>query len=293
MCGSSLINIGELSKPATVLIQKISDAVGGVFKPYQIRRVAAAEAEAEKIKALAQIEISELQHRAVVRFVAEETRKQASIESITEKALPDLNADARPQDMENDWISNFFDKCRLVSDEEMQNLWAKVLAGEANAPGKYSKRTVGFLSSIDKSDAILFTHLCGFGWFLGKVFPLIYDIENEIYTRHGIDFLGLKHLDEIGLLSFEPLAGYRRTGLREIVKVFYYGTPINLRFPKKENNDLDVGQVLLSKTGQELAPISGSQVVPGFLDFVLDKWTRSGLATFSDWPKRSIPLNAE
>ena len=31
---SSLINLGELSKPATVLIEKISDAVGGVFKPY-------------------------------------------------------------------------------------------------------------------------------------------------------------------------------------------------------------------------------------------------------------------
>ena len=31
---SSLINLGELSKPAAVLIEKISDAVGGVFKPY-------------------------------------------------------------------------------------------------------------------------------------------------------------------------------------------------------------------------------------------------------------------
>jgi len=31
---SSLINLGELSKPATVMIEKISDAVGGVFKPY-------------------------------------------------------------------------------------------------------------------------------------------------------------------------------------------------------------------------------------------------------------------
>jgi hypothetical protein len=30
---SSLINLGELSKPATVLVEKISEAVGGVFKP--------------------------------------------------------------------------------------------------------------------------------------------------------------------------------------------------------------------------------------------------------------------
>ena len=41
---NSIINLGGLSKPATVLIEKISDAVGGVFKPYQIKRIAKAEA---------------------------------------------------------------------------------------------------------------------------------------------------------------------------------------------------------------------------------------------------------
>ena len=46
----------------------------------------------------------------------------------------------------------------------MQILWARVLAGEANAPGTYSKRTVNLLSDFDKSDAELFTKLCGFGW---------------------------------------------------------------------------------------------------------------------------------
>ncbi len=40
---NSIINLGELSKPATVLIEKISDAVGGIFKPYQIIRAAKAE----------------------------------------------------------------------------------------------------------------------------------------------------------------------------------------------------------------------------------------------------------
>jgi Protein of unknown function (DUF2806) len=48
----------------------------------------------------------------------------------------------------DDWITNFFDKCRIVSDEEMQQIWAKVLAVEANKPGTYSKRTVNFLSSV-------------------------------------------------------------------------------------------------------------------------------------------------
>jgi hypothetical protein len=47
MADHSLINIGELAKPATVLIEKISDAVGEIYKPYQAKRVAKAETEAE------------------------------------------------------------------------------------------------------------------------------------------------------------------------------------------------------------------------------------------------------
>jgi len=43
--GTSLINLGDLSKPATVLIEKISAAVGALYEPRHIKRVAQAEAE--------------------------------------------------------------------------------------------------------------------------------------------------------------------------------------------------------------------------------------------------------
>ena len=132
----SLINLGELSKPATVLIEKISDAIGGIFQPYQIRRVAEAQAQAEKIQAVSRIEITELQRRAVQRFLAEEAIKQNNIESITRRALTDVRENARPEQVEDDWIANFFDKCRLISDDQMQTLWSKVLAGEANSQGR-------------------------------------------------------------------------------------------------------------------------------------------------------------
>src|SRR4051794_11062780 len=77
---TSLINIGELSRPATVLIEKISDAVGGIFKPYQMVRVAKAEAQADRVRADGQIEVSDLQRRAFNRFLEEEAKKQKNIE---------------------------------------------------------------------------------------------------------------------------------------------------------------------------------------------------------------------
>jgi len=245
--GNSIINLGELSKPATVLIKKISDGLGGYFKPYQIRRVAKAEADAEIIRAQAQIDMTDLQRRALGRFVLEEAKKQENIEKITEKAIPLLEDSAKPQDIENDWITNFFDKCRIISDEDMQSLWSKVLAGEANSPGTFSKRTVNLLGSLDKSDAALFTNLCGFGWFMGEVVPLIYDAQAPIYNEKGLNFNSLSHLDDIGLINFETIGGLQRMWYPKTTMFFYYGTFLNLEFPKQEKNVLETGKVTLTK----------------------------------------------
>lgn len=272
---TSLINIGELSRPATMLVEKISDAVGGIFKPYQIVRVAKAEAQADRVRAESQIEISDLQRRAFRRFLDEEAKKQKNIEDITAKALPQLEENSKPNDVENDWITNFFDKCRLISNDDMQSIWAKVLAGEANIPGTYSKRTVNFLSSLDKSDAELFTRLCGFAWLIGDLVPLIYDENHEIHVGAGINFNTLTHLESIGLLKFEHL-GFKRLGLPKRFAVLYYGKPLILKSKTDPNNNLGIGKVLLTKIGQELAPICGSGPVDGFFDYVRDKWTSQG-----------------
>src|SRR5882762_299969 len=146
----AIINLGELTKPAAILVEKICDGIGGLARPWQIKRVAEAEAEAVKIHAIAEIKVTEIQKRAMARLIAQETRQQNNMESITAQALPQLESRAKPQNLGDDWIAHFFDKCRLISDEEMQKLWAKVLAGEANHAGKYSKRTINHLASLDK-----------------------------------------------------------------------------------------------------------------------------------------------
>ena len=90
------------------------------------------------------------------------------MESITAKALPQLNENATPSSVEDDWIVNFFEKSRIVSDNEMQELWS--------APFWLVKRTIpepirsgpsiSFRISI-RSEAALFvphpvpwTHIC-------------------------------------------------------------------------------------------------------------------------------------
>jgi hypothetical protein len=213
--------------------------------------------------------------------VIEEAKKQSNIESITRKALPNLDQNAQPENMEDDWITNFFDKCRLISDEEMQVLWSKVLAGEANSPGRYSKRTVNLLGSLDKSDANLFKSLCRFSWIIGGLRTLIFTDTDEIYNKCGINFNSMKHLDEIGLVSYESIAGYIRKNLPKKFVVFYFGEPLIIEFEKETDNQLSIGKILLSKAGEELAPICGAEAVQGFYEYVFNKWKGMGLNVMS------------
>ncbi len=115
MADGGLVNFGDLGKPATVLVEKISDAIGGIAKPWQIRRIAKAEADAAVISQEAKIKISEIERRALQRMVREEGLRQKNIEDITIAALPHLNEDAQSEELTADWISTFFDRGRLGS----------------------------------------------------------------------------------------------------------------------------------------------------------------------------------
>jgi hypothetical protein len=295
MSENPLINIGELSKPATVLIEKISDAVGGIFEPYQIIRVAKAEAEAKVIEAKAEIEVTDIQRRAFRRFLKEEERKQKNIEEITQKALLKIKDESQPEKIEDDWIANFFDKSRLISDNEMQNLWSRVLAGEANSPGTYSKRTINLLSSLDKSDADLFTRLCSFGWKIhdSDLLPLIYDEQNKIYTDQNIDFVSLNHLESIGLIQFNSPGGISEIGLPTKFSAHYYSRTVSLELPDGDYHTFSVGKVLLTKVGLELEPICNSKPVDDFFEFICEHWKKQNYIKEEAAQETQPPIESE
>jgi len=287
--GNSIINLGDLAKPASVLIEKVSNAVGILYEPRRIKRRAEAEAEAEKIKALTGIELSDIQQRGIDRFVQQEARKQENIESITVQAAQQLPNDAKTDDLEEDWIAHFFDHCEKVSDKEMQSLWSRLLAGEATKPGTYSKRTVDFVASMDKKDAELFTRFCQFTWMVaGGPVPLIFENKDEIYEKNGIDFTALKHLDAIGLISFESVSGYRVMGQRKYTRIFYFGMPILVEHKKDQDNEIKLGQALFTQAGRELVNVCGARRNQEFYEYAIKKLSDQGLILSCSLPTQRV-----
>ncbi len=232
--------------------------IGGVAKPYQIVRVEKAKAKTSKIKAESDLEIDELYQRAEHRRIEEDVRQQKIVESVVNRAIPHLNENSDPRGMDDDWIDNLFNKCRTASNEEIQELWARILAGEANTPNTFSKRTINIVSDLDKSDAELFSTLCRFGWIIdGVVVPVVISMKADIYQKYGINFESLSHLESINLITFSSISAYQlelfNNNARSISAVLtYYNRKLKLSL-KHGSNMINTGFVLLTKIGKELA----------------------------------------
>lgn len=284
--------IGAGATAAAVLAKRASDAVGGLYRPWQIRRLAAAEADAQIIRAHADIEEENLQKRARSRAHIEEQIHQRNMELILAKSINHLDEDASPEKIEQDWIINFFEKGRLITDEEMQELWARILAGEANRPGSFSRKTVNIMEDFGKDDAELFVNACRYVWTINSMMAPIFESsginENPIYRSHGIEFLTLQHLEDVGLLRYNSVTGFRMNFSRKTVRADYFGKAVEIDL--KEQDSMHLSDALFTVAGQEFYEIFRSTLRPvdGFFDFVYDKWAEKSLV-----PPRNIAQESQ
>lgn len=276
MSDNPLVGLGDFGPAAKALVERLSDFIGGAFKPTQIKRVARAEADAAKILASAKIEIDDMQRRAVQRALTDEMREQANIENVVYEALPYLNKDADASKLDEDWLASFFRECRIVSNEEMQRLWAHILAGETNNPGAFSRRTVRLVSDLDRRDAELFIKLCRFAWRIDHAtYPVVLNYDEPIYKSNGVNFDNLTHLDAYGLIRFDPNAGFLDEGNHERIAC-YYGANYHLTSTNDAVDGLQVGEVLFTQSGVELAAICTTTAVPQYPDYAIERWSGQG-----------------
>jgi hypothetical protein len=271
----SLVDFGAWSKPATVLIERISGAMGAVCESHRIWRIAKAEAETARTKAFTDVAVAGGQERALRRLIAEEGRQQENIEKITADAASQLADNAKPEEMEPDWIANFIEKARLVSNTELQILWARILAGEATNPGSHSKRTIELVASLDRADGQLFTNLCSFAVMFNEPLPLVYDATAAVYNGRGVNFASLRHLESIGLINYSQRAGFVMQGLRGNLGLTYFGGVFRLR-PKRPLQDFKLGDVTFTKSGKQLFAVYDSKPNPYFPLYLSDKFKSFG-----------------
>ena len=285
---NGLFKLGDLTKPVTVLIEKISSAIGTLYEPKKIEREAKAKAQAKIIEALANIEIGKIEERAINRLIEDEVRNQKNIEKIVFNAIEQIGVNAEPEKMDEDWINHFFQSCKNISNNEMQYIWAFILAGEANNPGSFSKRTINHIKLVSQNEANLFAKFCEFVVKTqdGKFMHILGKKTNQYLKENaGISVSKVTELEAAGFV----LSTIRvKAKLYQDDLIYFRDRPYKIRlgnvkpidkkeriieeiddlYESKEKKNIIVEFIGLSSTGGEIYPYACSKIDEGYFNLI-------------------------
>lgn len=153
----------------------------------------------KKAQTDAEVEILRLQgQEKVAQYVlARNNQKVENVEEIVSKAkqqfAPDEQVSEEP--VEKDWMNRFLNIAEEISDEDMQEIWGRVLAGEIKKPKSYSLRTLEVLRNLSKEEAALITKVSN------------YQVALDLLSTEdfSVNIMDLTTLDDIGIICGEEM----------------------------------------------------------------------------------------
>lgn len=165
------------------------------------------------------------------------------------------NYSSTVESLDFDWFVRFYEASGNISNEYMQELWAKILAEEINKQGTFSLRTIETLRNMNANDAKLFEKICEHSFVSFKDYFLP---KHDKYTeKYGISYASILKLGELGLINDNGM-------IRKSINISPDGNVICdnndylIMGYSKDNttNSMDVAMYLFTSIGNEIASIN-------------------------------------
>lgn len=249
-------------KPLEKLIDVISKGVGKLYQPKAIRKEA--DAKAYEIKVIEEANVQALLSSKLIeqdildkiqeRVVYREIKKQKNIDSINYIAAEQLQQETTVSDepLDEDWINRFFAIAEDISNEEMQKLWGKILAGEVKHPKSYSLRTLELLRNLNKEEARVIIKVSNLAINITNDYAILRGKSNS-YNKYGVTFHDMALLTEIGIIQPGSFISYQfpqQSNLTQTPIVYGNFVMIVERQPNVPQQDLSIH--LFTKIGVEI-----------------------------------------
>lgn len=224
----ALINIPEnCMEPLNKLIDALSHGAGILYEPTRMKRLAKAKAQEANLIAntirdnpdipmeyhdgqivIGAIDSDDIVKRTQNRLMAQELRKQNNIEAVTSKTIGLLESEKPVPDepVDPDWVVRFLNSVEDVSNEQMQEIWARILAGEVKKPGTFSLRTLECIHNLTQKEAEAFQELCKHCLYKEDACFVLHN--SDYQEKHGIPFGLILKLSECGLVNSGSLLSY-------------------------------------------------------------------------------------
>ena len=141
------------------------------------------------------------------KLTAYDFYKWNNILKIAQKADSELEKGiiADPSEFDFDWFLRFFDAAGNIRSDDMQQLWARVLAGEIKQPRSFSLRAVEVLRNMTAHEALAFKNAAVLVLQESDgTFFLFCDTglsDASVNQRYGLSMSDILTLEEIGVIS--------------------------------------------------------------------------------------------
>lgn len=224
---NALVKVSDIfgaSRPAVRLIEAVERGVGNFLQPWQMRRVAKTEIAnfegwqlaLKKYGLLTTSAELNLQDRAAVRLIAQETQRQNNREAVAFEAAKEfkeaIEGDSEigdmPTELDIEWIDRFWRLAQDVTNSDIQALWGRILARQTTGRSAYSARGLETICLLSREEISYLERLASFLWsvtFQGKPNYFILHGVNDLQGKRIPAEISLKLRGVIGELHKEIL----------------------------------------------------------------------------------------
>ena len=176
-------------------------------------------------------------------------KRLANVASVVEDAADELgDKEVSDHEPDPDWTARFFDCVQDVSSADMQKIWAKILAGEVETPGRTSLRTMETLRNMTKRDAVMFKDCCDF--VIDDNFVFYGELSKDL---DALNYNILLHLQDCGLISLgSNLATRYKLAEHNYVTLKHHSGVLLITREHEAGADLTIPAARLTSIGIEL-----------------------------------------
>ncbi|MEP0264258.1 DUF2806 domain-containing protein [Dokdonia sp.] len=197
-----------------------------------------------------------IEERVQERINFQETKKQINLENVTAYAAEELKNEGLVTDepVDKDWTTRFFRIAEEVSNEEMQALWGKILAGEIKQPKTYSLRTLELIRNLSKKEADTFMKVASFAIKSANTNYLFKGKNEKILSeKYKLFYADIALLTEIGLIQPGTYVNYLiAKDSKETQRVFTSGSIVIIAKVKANTPTIKMPVDVFSNAGNEL-----------------------------------------
>lgn len=263
---NTIVDVSGLGEIGCKFLDKISDLCGWIYT-----NSPKVEAKKSLIDSIKESNLPVNEKVYLISNANKICKEYCNQKNIMDIALSHLEKSAQPEAVDESWIDTFMDKSRLVSTEQAQIIWGKLLAEEINNPNTIPKSLLYSLEQMERDDANSFIDLCSCTVKLSNAddvgfYPIIQNFSEAKYWKSNVTFGKILRLEELGLIKQD--FGILNPGFQA---VFKNGSVIASYFDSSycfpaERTEIPVGNVVLTHSGSELFKIIDAPCLDGFME---------------------------